>query len=52
MMEAVRLGIPFANWTKKMPIKVQGRSQSGVRSPAHLSRQGWERLLVYHKKHD
>lgn len=37
-MEAARLRISFINWAKKTPIKVDGPAQSGVRSPAPLSR--------------
>lgn len=51
-MEATRLGIPFSNWVKKTPIKVEGPAQSGVPNPAPISRPGWERLPVCRKKYD
>lgn len=51
-MEAARLGIPFSNWANWTPIKVQGPAQASVRSPAPLSRQGWESLPVHRKNGD
>lgn len=51
-MEAARLRMSFTNWAKKTPIKVEGPAQSGVQSPAPLTRPGWERLPVYRKDHD
>ena len=37
-MEAARLRISLSDWATKTPIKVDGPAQSGVRSPAPLSR--------------
>lgn len=51
-MEAARLRMSFTNWAKKTPIKDEGPAQSGVQSPAPLSRRGWERLPVYRRSRD